>query len=449
MINKKYLLPIALILAFIFNAVPAQEKKADTELFKKLKALPGVKEITPTRFDTASFKEGYEIMFEQPLNHAKPNGEKFRQRIFLLHKDFSRPVDLETEGYQAGGARMTELNRILEGNILVVEHRFFGKSVPKVMKWENLTIKNSADDLHKIVTTLKKLYTGKWVSSGVSKGGQTTLFYKTFYPDDVDASVPYVAPINLSDEDPRIYSFLKTVGDEECRRKIKEYQIALLKREDELLPKVKEMAEKRKMVFSIGIEAAYEYAVLEYEFAFWQYGNVKCADIPAPDAPADQLLEHLNRTNAMYYYSDMGIKQFEAFIYQAYTEIGYYNYDIAELKPYLRAVKNPTNTILAPKGVKMIYNPATLQKVYHFLQYEGNNIAYIYGELDTWSSTAVQLLGRTNAIKLVKKGGYHGSSIRNLSDEQKELFYTSMEKWLGMKLKRLPDTPPGPPRRNN
>ncbi len=433
---KRILYLFLFIVSFILAPVAAQNKP-ETELYKKIKALPGVVEVKATRFDTTFFKEGYEIMFEQPLDHSKPKGEKFRQRFFILHKDYSAPVELETEGYAANRAGLNELTRILGSNEVVVEHRYFGRSVPKEMKWKYLTIKNAADDMHRIVTALKKIYKGKWVSSGTSKGGQTTLFYKTFYPNDVDASVPYVAPINLAQEDPRIYAFLKNAGDEECRRKIREYQIALFKREDELLPYIKEMTDKRKMVFSMGIETAYEYAILEYEFAFWQYGAVRCADIPAPDAPAKQMVDHLNRTNAIYYYSDAGIKQFEPFIYQAFTEIGYYNYDITDFKPYMKAVKNPSNLILAPKGAKIVYNPETLQKVYHFLQYEGNNIVYIYGELDTWSSTAVQLIGRTDAIKLVNKGGYHGSRIKNLSDEQKELFYSTMERWLGIKLNRI------------
>lgn len=433
---RKYFLPVLLFFLFIIN-IPAQELKKETELTHKLKAIAGIVEVKSTRFDTTYYKEAYEIMFEQPLDHKNPKGEKFRQRFFIGHKGYDLPVKLETEGYSAGRIGVPELTRILGGNEVVVEHRYFGRSIPENLKWEYLTIKNSADDLHRIVTALKQIYKGKWVSSGTSKGGQTAIFYKTFYPNDMDASVPYVAPINLSAEDPRIYLFLQNAGDAECRKKIRDFQKALFQREDELLPLVKEMTDKRKMTFSIGLDAAFEYAVLEYEFAFWQYGAVKCSDIPAPDAPAKTLLDHLNRTNAIYYYSDNGIKQFEAFIYQAYTEIGYYNYDISELKQYMKAVKNPTNIILAPKGAKIVYNPETLQKVYNFTQYEGNNLAYIYGELDTWSATQVQLIGRTNAIKLVKKGGYHGTRIKDLDPDQKELFYSKMEEWLGIKLNRI------------
>jgi len=432
---------VALLLSIVFLCVAAspQESKADSELLGRLKSLPGVIEVKATRFDEKQFKEAYECMIDQPLDHRNPQGEKFRQRFFVSHIDFSKPVLLETAGYAAGRPGGGELSRILAGDLVTVEHRFFGRSVPSPIKWEYLTIKQSADDFHAIVTALKTLYPGKWVSTGSSKGGQTTLFYKTFYPDDVDASVPYVAPINIAQEDPRIYLFLQNVGDAEARVRIKDYQIAMFKREDEILPLVKALAEKKNWTFSMGASEAYEYGVLEYPFAFWQYGSVKPADIPAPDAPPEKLFEHLSKTNAIYYYSDQGKKAFEPFQYQAFTEIGYYNYDITDFKEHMKSLKNPTNQVLCPKDAKIVYDPAPMANVYHFLQYKGDHIIYIYGELDPWSSTAIQLIGRTDAVKIVVKNGYHGSRVRDFTPEQKELFYSTLERWLGLTLTRLED----------
>src|SRR6185312_15526324 len=236
-------------------------------------------------------KESYEVMFEQPLDHQNPGGEKFRQRIFISHSDYAKPVLLGTEGYAARGPSGGELQRILGGNQVTVEHRFFGRSVPSPVKWEYLTVKQSADDLHAIVSALKTMYTGKWVSSGASKGGQTALFFKCYYPADVDATVAYVAPVNVAQEDPRINHFIQTTGDAETRRKNKDYQIALLKREDEILPLIKDQAERKQWTFGMGLSAAYEYGVLEYPYAFWQYGT-KPAEIPAPEAAAEKLAEH-------------------------------------------------------------------------------------------------------------------------------------------------------------
>lgn len=435
---KRYFLSAFLMLCFVFISVQAQDVKTESELVKKLKALPGIVEVKEVNFDKKLFTEAYEVMIEQPVDHTQPNGEKFQQRFFLSHKDYTSPVELETEGYNLSRNWTMELTRILGGNQVYVEHRYFGRSCPKSMDWSKLTVKNAADDMHNIVTTLKQLYTGKWVASGTSKGGETTCFFKTFYPNDVDASVPYVAPINTAQEDPRIYVHLNNVGDPECRKKISDYQIAMLKREDEMLPLVKEGCEKKKYTFSrYTFEEAYEMGLMEYEFTFWQNGPAKCSDIPAPDAPKEVMVEHYFKVNGIDFFSEQSIKGFEPYFYQAYTEIGSYNYDISNMKPYLKYATNPSLINMCPQGVPIVYNPATLQKVYHYLQYEAYNMIFIYGGWDTWSADGIELIGRTNSLKFVKDKGYHGSRITQLAPEQKQLLYDTLDKWLDMKVNRL------------
>ncbi|HDT13869.1 MAG TPA: hypothetical protein ENO03_05865, partial [Candidatus Aminicenantes bacterium] len=340
-------------LALGLPARPGEAPPEESGLGQRIRALPGVVEARPSRFDTKSFGEAYEIMFEQPLDHANPDGPRFRQRLFLAHAGYDKPVVLVTEGYRAGGSRAGELTRLLGANQINVEHRFFGRSVPEPLNWSDLTVRHSADDLHALVMLLKTLYPGRWVSTGVSKSGQTALFYKCFHPDDVDATVPYSAPINLAQEDPRLYHFLETAGDEAARARIKEYQKALFRREEELLPLVAEWAESRRWDVGLGLAEAYEYGILEYAFAFWQYG-AEAADIPAADAPAADLFEHYRKINTFYFYTDQGRKAFEPFMYQAFTEIGYYNYDVSDFRGLMRALRSPTNQVLCPKGVEIV-----------------------------------------------------------------------------------------------
>jgi len=417
-------------------AIHAQEATSNSELYNRIKSIPSVVEVRSTRAGPPA-KEAYEVMIEQPLDHANPGGEKFRQRFFVSHVDYDKPVLLATEGYGARGTGGGELERMLGGNQVAVEHRFFGRSVPSPVQWEFLTVKQSADDLHSIVSELKKIYTGKWISTGRSKGGQTALFYKCYYPDDVNATVAYVAPINIAQEDPRIYQFLQTTGDEATRKKIKDYQIALFQREDEVLPLLQPTIERNKWTFKMGLSKAYEYGVLEYPYAFWQFG-AKASDIPAADAPAQELADNYTKVGMLRFYSDQGKKQFEPFLYQAFTEIGYYNYDTVDFKPYMKSLTDPTNLDICPEGTKekIVYNPATMAFVYNFLQYKANNVVYIYGDLDAWSATQMQLIGRTNAIKIVVKDAHHGASVGAFSPEQKDLFYSKMDEWLGMKLAR-------------
>src|SRR4051812_30590979 len=150
----------------------------------KLKALPGVTGVTqaPARGRGgagAPAGESYSLLFEQPIDHKNPALGKFTQRVYVTHADFDKPIVLNTEGYQAGGpGGAGELGRALGPvNVVTVEHRHFGASIPKdtngATLWQYLTVKNAADDMHDVVTALKTIYTGKWVSTGASKGGQT------------------------------------------------------------------------------------------------------------------------------------------------------------------------------------------------------------------------------------------------------------------------------------
>lgn len=429
---KRYLNFFILIL-FVYSISYSQ---TETELFKKLKSFKEIANIQPVRVDT-TYKEGYEILITQPVDHKNPKSKKFTQRIFLSHIDFSQPMVFVTEGYSANRNSKTELSRILGVNQIIVEHRYFGKSVPENLDWKYLTIEQAANDHHKIVELFKKLYTGKWVNTGVSKGGQTTLYHRYFFPNDVDVSVPYVAPINLAQEDPRIYMFLNSVGTEECREKIKKFQRAFLTKRDEVRTLLMKDAEQQNIQIAWDYDFVLEYMTLEYSFAFWQWGQTKCEDIPSPDASAEELYNHMKASNPLYFFTEQAMKDFGPFYVQAYNEVGYYGYDLAPFKDLLVEIKDGSNIMLVPEGAKVEYNCSSLQKVNTWLQKEASNILYIYGGNDTWSATSIQLLGENNCVKMVKKGGAHGTNIRSFEGEEKELIYSTLKNWLGLKVNRL------------
>ncbi|MCX6169187.1 MAG: S28 family serine protease [Ignavibacteriales bacterium] len=409
--------------------------QTESQLLKKLKSFKEVTDITPIKHDT-TFNEAYELMITQPVDHNKPGGVKFKQKIYLSHKNNSLPVVFVTEGYAAGSSRATELTKILDANQIVVEHRYFGKSVPKKIDWKYLNIKQAAADHHLIVQLFKKIYEGKWISTGISKGGQTTLYFKRFYPDDVDVSVPYVAPINLSAEDPRIYIFLNSVGTQECRDKIIQFQRAFLSKRDEIKNLLMRDVEKKNIRLAWDYDFVLEYMTLEYSFAFWQWGNTKCEDIPAADSPAEKLYDHMVKANPLYFFTEQAMKDFGPFYVQAYNEIGYYGYDLEPFKDLLKEIKDGTNKILVPKDAKVNFDCNVMNDVNTWLQKHGNNIIYIYGGNDTWNATSIQLLGQTNAIKMVKKGGSHGTKIGSFEGEQKEKIYSTLENWLGIKINK-------------
>ena len=203
----KALISIIVLLTFSFGV---QAEKYILEKLQQVAEISGIREM-----NVSPFSEYYEFWYEQPLDHENPSAGTFKQRVLLGHKKEKAPVIVELEGYGIWTEEEGELANLLKGNQLTVEHRFFEKSVPAgEIPWQYLTIKQAAADHHAIIQTLKaKLYPrSKWVTTGISKGGQTTIFHRYFYPEDADVSVPYVAPLNLKEVDPRIERFLNKAG---------------------------------------------------------------------------------------------------------------------------------------------------------------------------------------------------------------------------------------------
>ena len=169
---------------------------ASEDISARLQALPGISDVQP--LESEAYQQKYVMYIDQQTDPRHPEAGTFRQRVILCHVGLDRPTVIVTEGYFAEyalrPAYQDELSRLFNANVICVEYRFFGKSYPEPCNWDYLTVENSLYDLHHVNQTFRRLYQGKWLATGISKGGQTTMFYRTFFPDDVDVSVPYVAP---------------------------------------------------------------------------------------------------------------------------------------------------------------------------------------------------------------------------------------------------------------
>ena len=394
----------------------------------------------------SSYLVCYKIMYEQPLDHNNPAGKKFKQRFYLSHINSDRSTVMITHGYEARQNNIREISRYLNANQIMVEHRFFGESVPDSMEWKYLTVEQSANDLHRINELFREFYKGKWITSGISKGGQTTIFYRKYFPDDVDVSVPYVAPLNLEKEDPKLYNYLDNVaGTPECRERIIAFQRNVLKHRKEILPMAKKYTDDSGFTFTYNdFETAFEYSVLEYRFSFWQWGG-DCGQIPGNDATAKELFDHLVKVSSLALFGDRLMEYFAPFQYQASTEMGYYGFKIDAYKDLLISVKEDVGSELSfpYRDVELSFNPNTMKGVNDWVQYEGNNMIYIYGADDTWAACAVNVSPETNAVKIVKESGDHATRIRNLPEDQKELVFDRLEEWLDMKVNRNLQFPEG------
>ncbi len=409
-----------------FGAVQLQEFLAQIEA-KDIRLLEG-----ESNYDTIM-----EILIEQPIDHHFPDGDKFLQRIYISHIDPGKPVVLVTAGYDANYYYTSEIAAALKCNQVMVEHRFFGRSQPDSIPWEYLNTWQAASDHHHIIESFKDLYPGQWIATGISKGGQTVMYHSYYYPDDVDVRVPYVAPLNFGIEDRRIYSFLDNVGSPGERRKIKRYQKTALKYQEHYLPAFIDFSQKKGYTYEIagGYEHAYEYCVLEYSFAFWQWGYVPVNKIPRRSARPQEFIEHMNRVAGFDYFSDEAILEQRPFFYQALTEMGYYGYDLDEFEDYIQHVSNPVFTFTLPEEIKTPFDSTLSVEVEKYLASNARKFIYIYGENDTWSATAVSNTGDTESEIFFKKGGSHRTRINNMPEDQRKKVYETLDFYLNEALK--------------
>ncbi len=383
------------------------------------------------------FIEAYELAVRQPLDHKDFSKGFFYQRVFLSHKGFEKPVVFVTEGYEQEGIYRNELTSLLNANQIEVEHRYFGESMPDSIDYTYLEAEQEAADLHRINEIMKQIYTGKWISTGISKGGQNSIYYRYFYPGDVDVTIPYVAPLNLALGDERIYSFFDTVNTSECRNKIRDFQIRMLKERKKVLPLLKWYSNGKDLDFTyLSFEEAFEYAVLEYAFSFWQWGH-SCNEIPSANSTLEEALAHLLSVSDIDFFSDETMEKFRSHYYQAAREVGYYSYRTDEFKGLLKALpmKPYPSAIFTPGKMEVEYNSTLSKKVFDWTQTSGNNFIYIYGAGDTWSATSVPPSSETNSVWFFLNAAHHGAArIKNMNPAQKELFVNTLEEWLSIEI---------------
>ncbi len=418
--------------------MPLQAMAAELgEAGKRLAALPGVSKVEALK--TTLFPEKYVFFIRQQLDAKDASKGYFEQRVVLCHRGFDRPTVLVTEGYNARYAMrenyMDELSKLFETNVITVEYRYFDQSMPKPCNWDYMTVENSLYDLHNVNQTLHAMYKGKWISTGISKGGQTTMFYRAYFPNDVDISVPYVAPLNKSVEDGRHEKFLQyEVSTKENRQKVLDLQLLLFKRKAALLPMLEQYCKDQKFTFNVPIAEIFDFIVMEYSFAFWQWGD-DLAKIPTSKASDKELFDYLMRISEPGYFSNQNPNF--PFNYQAARELGYYGYYTEPFKKYLsiKSAKGYLKRLMVPKGQEDVqFSPVLYNNTVDFLTKNDPKMVYIYGDIDPWSASGVYGLpftkNKKNLHVYMCKGGSHRTRINSFPEPTRQEIIQLISNWL-------------------
>ena len=430
----KIIAKIILLQLFLFSVLNLQA----SNITDRLTSIRGINRVESLKTEDSS--EKFLFFIEQKLDPKSEQSEIFNQRVILKHRGFDRPTVIVTEGYWANYAvspnYKEEISELIDANLIVVEYRYFGESIPNPCNWEYLTVENSLYDYHNIVSQFKTIYNGKWISTGISKGGQTTMFYRAYFPNDVDVSIPYVAPLNKAIEDGRHEQFINNISSLTEREKVQNFQIECLKRRDRIQSMFQDYCSSKDYIFRTSIDEIYDMSILEFSFSFWQNGfNIN--QIPQNNASDSVLFNYLLSACEPDYFSNKS--PYTSFNVQAMRELGYYGYDIEPFKNYLsiKSAEGYMRRIMIPENLSYIEFKGDLyENVNNFLRENDVPMIYIYGEYDPWSATGVTWLKDKKYINVfVQPGGSHRARINTMPQSEKKNIYSLLESWLDIKIK--------------
>lgn len=425
----------------------------------EIPAISGVKKLDVSDKMKNPFQEKYVLFVEQPIDHSDPSKGTYRQRVIVMVADYNAPTVLVTEGYGAAYGLnpryREEISNLLNTNIVLVEHRYFMESIPfkqddpsvtdETLDWSYMNAPNQAADLHRVNQLFRKIFPGKWVATGISKGGQTTMFYTAYYPQDIDVSVPYVGPLCRAAEDGRHEPFLENyVGTPQDRAKIKAFQTEFLKRRATIRPLFEKLSREKGYTYKMPLDAVYDYCVLEFPFAFWQWGN-PVSSLPDPKTATDeQMFKTLVAASGPDYFAEGSASA--PFFVQAATELGYYGYDTKPFKGLLtiKDAKGYLNRLFVPQSQTFKFDNYLYKKVKAFLAGTDSKMIFIYGQYDPWSSVMpvapvkneelkAKGKGRNTMALFIEPGGSHRARISTLPEKEKAEAIALLKEWLEIK----------------
>lgn len=430
----------------------SEERITEGTIKKRLQALPRVKNVKPNG-GSNFFLNTYIFDFEQYIDHNDKSKGTFYQSVEIGFNGFDLPNVFVTSGYMTSMNNASyqqnenELAFLLECNYIFVEHRYFDTSLPveldysNVETWKYLTTEQSARDHHDIVTQMKRILDGKWVSTGMSKGGMTTELYAYYHPGDMDLYLPYVAPFCNSIADTRMMKFIfEEAGDKQYgetrakkyRDEVLEFQTTLLSYRNVLAPKFYQDGIKAGCQFSelTTADNLFDAAVIEFGIGFWQY-NQDYKKLENTLKTVKSTTETLtNKQNACYSMltsvsspSDLAVNnEFTPYYVQAYQELGNYGYDFSYIRNALTdkallTVKEDEerdlmfNLALTNEERKLEKKPLMYTKINEMLKTSEENFIIIYGSSDPWYAVRPDDVERDNVSIYVSETTPHGTFI--------------------------------------
>ncbi|MEU7482888.1 S28 family serine protease [Streptomyces sp. NPDC042319] len=410
--------------------------RAETDIKDRLLAIPGMSLVQEKPVDGYRY---FVLNYTQPVDHRHPGKGTFQQRITVLHKSTDRPTVFFTSGYNVSTEpTRSEPTKLIDGNQVSMEYRYFTPSRPKPADWKKLDIQQAAADQHRIFRALKPVYAKNWIATGGSKGGMTATYYRRFYPHDMNGTVAYVAPNDVAnDEDSAYDRFFATVGTAQCRKDLAAIEREALKRRGEMVDRFQKKATAEGWTFKLAGNAdrAYEIMATDLVFGFWQYqpAATACAEVPKPTVTTDALWAWMDKVGGFDSYTDQGMEPYLPYYYQAGTQLGEPGYQYPNVADLLRYPGINNSRTFVPRDIPMSFDKKAMPDVDRWVRHHAQQMMFVNGQYDPWSSEHFRIgKGAKDSYVFTVPGGNHGSNIAKLKDADRTKATARLLKWAGV-----------------
>ncbi|MFD3696942.1 S28 family serine protease [Streptomyces sp. NPDC058646] len=428
------------VMTVLTATTPSPSAMADSptdDIRARIQTVPGMRLLGER--SAAPGRTVLDLAYRQPNDHRHPGRGSFEQRLTLVHKSVQRPTVLYSSGYELGSApeRPTEPTELLDANQITTEQRFFGTSRPADPDWSHLTIWQAASDHHRLVTALKRVYRGAWISTGGSKGGMAAVYHRRFYPEDVAGTVAYAAPNNTDDRDDTAYDArLEQVGTPECREALKAVQRQALIRREAMTARYGQWAAAGQRTFQIigGADRAFELAVLRLPLMFWMHQPAAgCVSVPGVTATDDEVYAWIAKVTQLPVYADQTLEAFTPYFYQLGTQLGYPQFAAPHLEGLLHHPGVQEMRSYVPKDIPLRFQPNAMADVDRWVRRDGRSLMFVNGENDVAVAEPFRLGRGTRDSRLFQVvDANHHISIAGLPPGEAEEAVATLRRWAGL-----------------
>lgn len=292
--------------------------------------------------------------FEQLIDHAKPSTGTFSQRYYI-DESYGKTNDAPVFFYICGestchpqslNGAIREHAKRFHAKLVVLEHRFYGKSQPfdqlTTANLRYLSTANALNDLARFQQSIteQRGWSGKWVAFGGSYPGSLSAYYRLTHPELVvgalASSAPVKAKANFEEYDAHVTKVVGPICAAKMREVVKQVESA--RGQPDKMESLKQDFDAADIID----DSDFLYAIADVGAAAAQYGmkDQFCQDLEnAPTAlegyiafekylsqawqmrMVDMTAQAAMNEDPNSYYSVFGMRQW---MYQSCTEYGYW-----------------------------------------------------------------------------------------------------------------------------